>query len=139
MLPNPDSLSGLSSAEAEKLLALHGTNSLPEAPAKSRLSLLFHQFQSPLVGVLAAAALLAFAIGKPGDSSVILIVLFANALLGAFQEGRAERSMAALRSLAPLKARVRRDGQDVFVDARLLVPGDLLLSPKETQLPQMPS
>jgi magnesium-transporting ATPase (P-type) len=132
---SPDSLPGLSSAEAAQLLELHGPNALPEPSPKSRLSILFHQFQSPLAGVLAAAALLAFAIRKPGDSVVILLVLFANALLGAFQEGRAERSMSALRALAPLKARVRRDGQDVLIDARLLVPGDILVVAQGDAIP----
>jgi Ca2+-transporting ATPase len=73
------------------------------------------------------AALLAVALGHHGDAAVILAVVVVNALIGTFQEGRAERSMAALRRLAALHTRVARDGQEVLLQARELVPGDLLL------------
>jgi Ca2+-transporting ATPase len=65
--------------------------------------------------------------GHWGDSAVILIVVLVNALIGAFQEGRAERSMAALRSLSTQQVRVLRDGHEKSLAARDLVPGDLLL------------
>ncbi len=131
----PDSLPGLSSLEAERLLALHGPNTLQDPPKKNRLFFILHQFQSPLVAVLAAAALLAFVIGKAGDALVILSVLLVNSLLGAFQESRAEKSMSALRSLSPVKTRVRRDQRDILLDTRLVVPGDILLLAQGDAIP----
>jgi Ca2+-transporting ATPase len=65
--------------------------------------------------------------GKRGDSIVILVVVIINAVIGAFQEGRAERSMEALRRLSSLKVRVLRGGRDEIIEARDLVPGDVVL------------
>ena len=77
--------------------------------------------------MLLLAAVLAVALGHFGDAAVILAVVFVNALIGTLQEGRAERSMAALRRLASLRVRVLREGQPASIEARNLVPGDLLL------------
>jgi Ca2+-transporting ATPase len=85
------------------------------------------QFHSPLIAILGVAAALAVALGHHGDAVVILSVVVVNALVGSFQEGRAERSMAALRQLAALQVRVRRGGAEHLMPARDLVPGDLLL------------
>jgi Ca2+-transporting ATPase len=65
--------------------------------------------------------------GKRGDSIVILVVVIINAVIGAFQEGRAERSMEALRRLSSLKVRVLRGGREEIIEARDLVPGDVVL------------
>lgn len=85
------------------------------------------QFASPLIYVLLAAAVLAFALGKHEDALVILVVVLVNSLIGAFQEGRAERSMESLRKLSLLQARVLRDGLEMMIDAASLVPGDVML------------
>ncbi|MBN8510880.1 MAG: HAD-IC family P-type ATPase, partial [Burkholderiales bacterium] len=67
------------------------------------------------------------ALGHFGDAAVILAVVLVNALIGSLQEGRAERSMAALRRLSTLQVRVQRDGREQVLEARALVPGDLML------------
>ena len=85
------------------------------------------QFKSPLIYILFVAAVLAVALGHHGDAAVILAVVLVNALIGSVQEGRAERSMAALRRLSALQVRVLRDGCEQLMPARELVPGDLLL------------
>ena len=118
---------GLSGQEATRRRARHGANSLPSVRAKPAWRVLLRQFRSPLVAILFAAAALAVALGHVGDAGVILAVVIVNALIGAVQEGRAEKSMEDLRGLAELHARVRRDGQDLDLPARDLVPGDLLL------------
>ena len=119
--------SGLSQREAQQRLQRLGPNVLPEPPARPAWRIFARQFASPLIYILFAAALLAAWLGHRSDAGVILVVVLANALIGAFQEGRAERSMAALRRLAELRARVLRDGQEAELPARDLVPGDVLL------------
>ena len=119
--------SGLETAEASRRLSEHGPNALPEARRRPLFLVFLRQFASPLIYILLAAAVFAFAIGEARDSGVILIVLLINALIGAFQEGRAERSMESLRRLSALQAQIVRDGREISVSARDLVPGDLLL------------
>lgn len=122
-----DIISGLTDAEASIRLERHGLNSLPETKGKPLVSIFLHQFRSPLIYLLLAAAGAALFLGEEQDATVILIVVFLNAVIGAFQEGRAERSLAFLRQLVTLKVRVLRGGSEVMIEARLVVPGDLLL------------
>ncbi|KVW93703.1 MAG: HAD-IC family P-type ATPase [Polaromonas sp.] len=122
-----DPASGLSATEVELRQTRDGSNTLPEPPRRSVFSIIARQFKSPLIYILFVAALLAMALSHYGDAVVILLVVLVNALIGAFQEGRAERSMASLRQLSALRVRVLRDGHETSIEARDLVPGDLLL------------
>ncbi|MFZ0105973.1 MAG: HAD-IC family P-type ATPase [Thiobacillus sp.] len=121
-----DSRKGLSGEEAARRLASYAENVLPEAEKRSLARLFLSQFQSPLIYILFIAAALALLLGKHGDALVILAVVFVNAVIGAFQEGRAERSMAALQRLSTVNVRVIRDGMEQTIESRGLVPGDLL-------------
>jgi magnesium-transporting ATPase (P-type) len=118
---------GLASAEAARRLARFGTNSLPDQRRRATIVVFARQFKSPLIYLLFIAAAIAFLIGERGDAAVILFVVTVNALIGAIQEGRAERSMKTLRRLSGFKARVLRDGVEQLLEARSLVPGDVLL------------
>jgi magnesium-transporting ATPase (P-type) len=122
-----DPMQGLSASQARQRLARHGPNALPEAPPRPAWKTFARQFRSPLIYILFAAAVLAVALGHHGDAAVILAVVVINALIGTFQEGRAERSMAALRRLSALRVRVRREGREQVIEAGDLVPGDLLV------------
>ena len=122
-----DAARGLTAAEAARRLASCGPNALPEAPPRPPWLGFLRQFRSPLIYLLLAAAVLALALGHRGDAAVILIVVLVNALIGSIQEGRAERSMAALRRLAALRVRVVRDGRQLTLEARTRVPGDVVL------------
>jgi P-type Ca2+ transporter type 2C len=108
-------------------LERHGPNELREEPGTSAWVLFFHQFKSPLIYVLLAAAVVAAALGETKDAAVIFGVLIINAVIGFIQEGRAERSMAALKKLSSPKSNVRRGGKATSVPSRELVPGDVLL------------
>ena len=77
--------------------------------------------------MLIGAAVLAGLVGDVKDMVVIGVVLVINALLGFLQEVRAERSLAALKAMLVARARVRRDGTVVEIDAVDLVPGDVVL------------
>jgi calcium-translocating P-type ATPase len=118
---------GLSASEVAQRRMQSGANTLPEPPRRSMLAIVARQFKSPLICILFVAALMAMALSHHGDAVVILLVVLVNALIGAFQEGRAERSMASLRQLSALHVRVLRDGQESSIAARDLVTGDVLL------------
>jgi magnesium-transporting ATPase (P-type) len=119
--------SGLASREAASRLTSFGPNALPERQATSLATLFFHQFKSPLIYLLLGASVLAFALGERGDALVILAVVFLNSVIGTIHEGRAERSLESLKRLARQQVRVRRGGREALIEARELVPGDLLL------------
>ncbi|MGD8245201.1 MAG: cation-transporting P-type ATPase, partial [Anaerolineae bacterium] len=118
---------GLSQAEAERRLAEDGPNELTERGLRSPWRILAAQFTEVMVVVLIVAAAIAFAVGDPKDTIAILVIVVLNAALGFTQEYRAERAIAALKTLAVPRIKVRRDGQVREISARELVPGDLFL------------
>jgi magnesium-transporting ATPase (P-type) len=107
--------------------ARYGQNRLPKLARPSLALQLLGQFKSPLIYILFIAAGLAALLGHWGDAGVVLGVVCANAAIGTFQEGRAERSMDALRALAALHVQVLRAGRAQTVAAQDLVPGDILV------------
>jgi Ca2+-transporting ATPase len=118
---------GLSAAVAASRLAQHGPNRLAEKPPRSAWLLFLGQFKSVLILVLIFAAGLAATIGHVRDAGVILAVVVLNAIVGFYQEYRAEQSLAALKKMLPASARVRRAGKKIEVAADDLVPGDIAL------------
>ena len=90
---------GLSAGEAEGRQARSGPNRLAEKPPRSAWLRLSDQFKSTLILILIAAAALAYVVGDLKDAVVILIVVVLNALLGFYQENRAEQSLAALKKM----------------------------------------
>src|SRR5690606_3850080 len=108
---------GLSSEEARQRLERDGPNALPEEPGTSVLVLAAKQFTSLLIVILLVAAGLTLALGDYVDGVIILIVLSFNAIIGSFQEYKAEQAVRSLRSLLALKTRVLRDGMEVVVDS----------------------
>ncbi len=118
---------GLTLAEVQRRLAEHGPNELPDEAPKPWWRILLRQFASPLIYILFVASVISLAMGHASDAVVILVVVAINAVIGALQEGRAEHSMSALRKLSALRVRVIREGAETMVEARDLVPGDVLL------------
>lgn len=122
-----DAARGLAAMDASMRLAAHGSNRLAEKPPRPAWLKFFDQFKSMLVVILLGAAVLAGAIGDLKDAVVIAIVVLLNAILGFFQEHRAEAALVALKSMLAPTARVRRDGEVHQINAADLVPGDILL------------
>ncbi len=122
-----DSDHGLTEDDVRTRLARFGPNKLPEHERRSLLSVFVSQFKSPLIYLLFVAAGFAMALGHRSDAIVIFSVVLLNSLIGTFQEGRAERSLDALRKLATHKTRVVRGGQEAMVDAGDVVPGDVIM------------
>lgn len=117
---------GLANSEVEARLRRHGPNRIPEPPSPSRLSVAGRQLSSPLVALLALAALVSLATGEALDAAVIAAIVVANAGLGYVQEARAERAVLRLHSLLAPSATVLRDGQQQRIGAERLVPGDIV-------------
>lgn len=122
-----DIAQGLSHHEASERLRQFGSNELPEPKKRTLFSIFLHQFFSPLIYLLIFAAGIAFFIGEARDSLVILVVVVLNAIIGTYQEGRAEQSLHALRQLSKLKSRILRGGQEQIIEASRIVPGDILI------------
>ena len=118
---------GLNFHQVQALQKTFGLNQLPEGKQRSIFSIFIHQFLSPLIYLLIIAALIAVFLGDYKDALVIIIVVVLNSLIGAFQEGKAEKSLAALKKLTHLKTRVLRDKEEKEIDAYDLVPGDIIL------------
>jgi Ca2+-transporting ATPase len=122
-----DADDGLSIEQARRRLERYGPNALPQPRHRSLVAVFLGQFKNPLIYLLFAAAAVALALGHVNDAVVILAVVLINACIGAFQEGRAARALEALRKLSGHKARVVRGGQEWIVEAREVVPGDILV------------
>ena len=119
--------SGLSDAEAKRRLAEGGPNELEAARSVAPWRLFLEQFKNVLILILLAAVGLSIVLGHATEAIVIGAIVLLAALLGFVQEYRAERAIEALRQMAAPMATVLRDGREVDVPARELVPGDLLL------------
>ena len=117
---------GLTSAEAAARLARAGPNALPSAPPRSAWLILLDQMRSMIVVLLVAAAVVSLLAGDAVDAIAIVAVLVINALIGFTTEYRARRAMHALLQLDVPHATVIRDGQAATIDARTLVPGDVI-------------
>lgn len=118
---------GLGTAEVEARLERFGPNILPTSLPTPVWMVFLRQFKSPLIYLLMVAAAIALWMGRSIDAGVILSVVFLNALVGSIQEGRARRSMEALRRLAENHATVMRAGTRTSIPATGLVPGDIVL------------
>ncbi|WP_181704084.1 cation-transporting P-type ATPase [Chthonobacter albigriseus] len=99
---------GLSGAEAERRLAHHGPNRLPQERPRGPLGRFIAQFHNVLIYVLIGAAVVTAALQHWVDTGVILAVVLANAVIGFIQEGKAEAAMAAIRSMLAPRAAVLR-------------------------------
>jgi Ca2+-transporting ATPase len=120
-------LAGLDDAQALERLAQFGLNRLPVTPPRPPWRVLLRQFKGIMILILIGAAGLAALVGSVKDALVILAVVVINALVGFYQEYRAERSLDALKSMLPSRARVRRNGRSQEIEAKEIVPGDVLL------------
>lgn len=126
---------GLRAAEVAERRAKYGPNAVPAAKPPTLLAVIVHQLLSPLIYILFAAAAIALLLGDYVDAAFICFVVAMDAALGTYQEWRAEQGAAALQRLLQARARVRRDGYEMTVDAEALVPGDLVLLESGNRVP----
>ena len=123
---------GLSSAEAQKRLEAHGKNKLKEPAKESLIKRFFGQMADPMIIILLVAAaisgVLAVTQGESfADVIIILAVVVVNAVLGVYQENKAEKAIEALQEMSAATSKVLRDGKLVTIHSEELVPGDVIL------------
>jgi len=123
---------GLSSAEAQKRLEAHGKNKLKEPAKESLIKRFFGQMADPMIIILLVAAaisgVLAVMQGESfADVIIILAVVVVNAVLGVYQENKAEKAIEALQEMSAATSKVLRDGKLVTIHSEELVPGDVIL------------
>ena len=128
-----DPQKGLSLSEAEKRKEQYGENRLREKKKKSALLRFLDQFKDAMILILIAAAVVSFTVvcleknwGDLFEPVLIILIVILNAIMGVYQEGKAEKALDALKSMSAPRARVIRDGQEKIIDASDLVPGDII-------------
>jgi P-type Ca2+ transporter type 2C len=126
---------GLTQNEASARLSSQGANELPAKPPTSPFVIFLHQFLSPLIYILLAAAVISLSLGDTTDAIFIGVILLINALLGTFQEFGAERSAHALKHTGLLHTVVKRDGELSDISARDLVTGDIVFLESGRKVP----
>ena len=116
---------GLTQAEAVKRLAQYGLNQLEEKKTNALLKFLRY-FWGPIPWMIEAAVVLSAIVQHWPDFFIILVLLFANAIIGYWEESAAGNAIDALKARLAIKARVKRDGKWITPSASQLVPGDVI-------------
>ena len=125
--------SGLTTAQVADLQATFGENRLKEKKKKTTLQRFLDQFKDVMILILIAAAIVSFVVvvveknwGELFEPALILVIVILNAIMGVYQEGKAEKALDALKNMSAPHARVIRDGKESVIDASALVPGDII-------------
>jgi len=105
-----DSEKGLTLEEAQKRLTEVGSNTFTEKASKTKLQRFLSQLRDPLIYILLVAVMISLFLREFGDAVIIFAVILLNAVIGAAQESRAEKSLEALKKMSSPVALVRRDG-----------------------------
>lgn len=119
--------SGLTSVEVEKRLLENGQNQLDESKGKSLLLKFIDQIKDFMIIVLIGASILSFVTGDTAEGFLIIGIVILNALLGLFQEAKAEKALASIKAMSSPQAKVKRDGVDIVIDVKNLVVGDIVI------------
>lgn len=132
---------GLDTQAVQERTQKYGSNRLPSGPRVSVIGLLLSQFKDVLIIVLIVAATVSLALsiyeqeGLPTEALLIYGIVIAIALVGFFNEYKAEKTVEALKKLISSTCRVRRDGEVLEIATEQLVPGDIVLVDEGKKIP----
>jgi Ca2+-transporting ATPase len=126
---------GLSTAEAGRRLRQYGPNQFELIVKPSAIRIFLKQFANILIGLLLAALVISAFLGEVIDSLVIGVIVFFVAVVGFVQEYRAEKTIESLRRMLTPTATVVRDGREMEVDIREIVPGDIVILSTGSKVP----
>ncbi len=128
-----DPQKGLNESEVSSRLQRYGKNRLKEKKKKSNFQRFIDQFKDVMIIILIIAAVISFGVvvyegnwGELFEPALILLIVILNAVMGVYQEGKAEKALDALKNMSAPHARVIRDGKESVIDASMLVPGDII-------------
>ena len=128
-----DKQKGLSSDEIIKRKQKYGENKLREKKKKTVFLRFLDQFKDTMIIILIAASIISFSVvcieqnwAELFEPILILLIVVLNAVMGVYQEGKAERALEALKNMSAPNAKVIRDGKEQIIDAASLVPGDII-------------
>jgi P-type Ca2+ transporter type 2C len=121
-----DPKKGLTSAEVAKRLLKYGQNELREGKRQPYIFRFFAQFKDLLIIVLIVAAILSYYLGDYRGGTILLIIVFVNAVIGFYQEYKAEKILERLKNIIKAKAVVIRGGKEIQIQQHEIVPGDLV-------------
>ncbi len=119
--------SGLSSTEASARRRKYGPNTLPKKKKDSIIKIFFHEFADPIVLLLVVAIIVSLIVGEIIDAIAILLIVLVDAIIGTYQENKANNTADALSKLVKDEARVIRDGKEWSISVEQLTIGDLVL------------
>lgn len=124
-------LDGISSTEAKARLEKYGENALKNVHKRSKFLKFIDQFKNLMVGILLAAAIVSLVVSILNhesfiDSIAIIAIVILNAVLGYFQEEKADEAVNALSKMQVSMVKVKRDGETVEVPSANIVPGDVI-------------
>merc|ERR1719161_280867 len=125
---------GLSSAEAQRLLEIHGPNSLPEKKVP-KWKIFVNLLIAPMPLMIFFAAFIEWSIGNYPDMGILLFINFANASIGFYETTKAADAVEALKKSLKPKATVKRDGKWQVIDGTTVVPGDMVLLASGSAMP----
>lgn len=126
---------GLTDSEVAKRQAQYGKNALPTDSGTNWFKLILGQFTDLMVIILLVAAGISYFLGDEKDVIIIMIIVILNAMLGVYQEYRAEQALAALSAMQVPLVSVRRNGEIHQISAEELVPGDIVLLEEGDRIP----
>ena len=126
---------GLTDEDAKERLNKYGPNEIPGRKSTNPIIIFLKQFNSILIYILIAAAVISFLSGNTIDTYVISIIILINAFMGFVQEFRAEKAIQSLKKLIVPYAKVFRDGELIKISAHELVPGDVIFLEEGDRIP----
>jgi Ca2+-transporting ATPase len=130
-----ESKQGLTSSQVATRATRFGSNSLPEKHRRTSLGIYLAQFKSPLIYIVLAAGIISFLLQEYNDVYIILAVVLLDSIVGFLQEYKAEKAVAALKSLVKVTAHVIRDGGKIMIDVSEIVPDDLVVLQDGARVP----
>lgn len=128
-------IKGLSEKESKKRLDKYGLNEIKEKEKTGPLELFVNQFKQYLIVILIFAIIISLFLGETSDAILISVIVLGNALLGFFQEYKAEKSIESLKKYLKFKTTVIRDGKKIRIDPEYVVPGDILILESGDKIP----
>lgn len=127
MQSNSQNNSGLTSEEAARLLKLNGKNSLQERKKISVFRKILSYFANPMIIILLVAATISAGTGQFRGAGIITAMILLSVVLNFYQEHKSDKAAEKIYSRLAIVVKVRRDGKEIDIDSKLIVPGDVVI------------